>query len=148
MPARKSTPPDPPPWGLLIARARAARGLSPEQAVERLLIALTGSRWRQVEAGYVLRKRGEWIKTGWNDDDTIAHMAWAVGVAPEQLTDIGRAEAGEIVREIRRQNPKSSELAPEIEAAAERLIARIKQMKAGQVRRVEQIIDLVDGEAS
>jgi hypothetical protein len=134
---------------VLIRRARAVSGDSPERAAARLLIPLSGARWRQIEAGYVLR-RGAWIKTGWVDDVTVAHMAWSVGVDPDQLA-ASRPEAAEIVREITRQHPPtSSELADDIDAALARLEAKLERMKRDprKIRKLEAMIDLIDGEAS
>jgi transcriptional regulator with XRE-family HTH domain len=79
---------------LLIRRARQAYGLSPERIVKRLKrITLSGRAWRLYEDG-----------DRPIPDDSLAHMAAAVEVSPEQLEGVGRAEAAEILREIERQD--------------------------------------------
>ena len=87
---------NPPPEAVLIRRARLAAKLSPEDAAPQTGV-IKARRWRQIEQGTAGGKpsRGE--------DDVIAHMAAVVGVTPDQLTEAGRAEAGEILREIERR---------------------------------------------
>lgn len=86
----------PPPEAVLIKRARQARGISPEDAATRTTV-IKSRRWRQIESGH---DRGRPVR---GDDDVIAHMASVVGLAPEQLAAVGRAEAAEVLREILRQ---------------------------------------------
>lgn len=93
-------PPAPPPEAELIRVARLARGLSPETAAERAPVRLGGGRWRHIEQGYT--RRAPFTPTT-APAKTLAHMANVVGVQPEQLDDAGRADAAEILREIKRQ---------------------------------------------
>ena len=86
----------PPPEAIVIKRARQARKMSPEDAAP-LTGIIRSRRWRQIEAGHA---SGRAIR---GDDDVVAHMAAVVGVAPGQLTEAGRGEAAEVLREILRQ---------------------------------------------
>jgi hypothetical protein len=66
-------------------------------------IRLGGSRWREIEKGYKGASRLPVIAP----DLTLAHMAKAVGVAPERLEEAERGTAAEILREILRQEVES-----------------------------------------
>ena len=96
MTAEPAPTPGPPAEAVLIRRARQARGMSPEDAAT-LTTVIKARRWRQVESGHDGDRRAI------ADDDVIAHMAAVVGLDPEQLARAGRAEAAEVLREIRRQ---------------------------------------------
>lgn len=97
----------PPPEAVLIRRAREAKALSPESAAALMLIKFSGSRWRQIEAGY--RKDIRRPVTG--KPEIIAHMADTVGVAPDRLAEAGREDAAEILREIQRAaEPQASDV--------------------------------------
>lgn len=110
-----SHPPEaaPPAEAQLIRRAREARGLSPEEAAKRLLMSMTGRRWRQLEKGI---DSGTGKATAMSDP-VLAHMAYAVGVSADQLVGIGKDEASAILQEILRQQaaaPDPAEVAAEI----------------------------------
>ena len=95
-------PPKPPPEADLIRLARQARGLSPDEAADRTPVRIKGFRWRQIENGF----KG---KVGESDrvkapPKTLAHMAYTVGVTPSRLTEVGRDDAAQILREIQIQN--------------------------------------------
>jgi len=87
-----------PPEGRLIRLARRARGLSAEEAARRTKIKLGKSRWYHIEAGYESKD-----KPVIAPPETLAHMAYVVGVTPEQLAGVGRQDAAEVLREIIRQ---------------------------------------------
>ncbi|NUP19842.1 MAG: helix-turn-helix transcriptional regulator [Streptomyces sp.] len=92
--------PEPPPEAVLIRRARQARGLTRAEAAERSGV-VKASRWGQIENGYLM-KGGEPVATRAGDMQ-LAHMARTVGLTPERLTDVARADAAEILREIQEQ---------------------------------------------
>lgn len=89
----------PPVEAKLIRRAREARGLTYDQAAGLLKIRLSGRRWRQLEEG----REHSGGKLALMGEAQLAHMAHVVGVTPEQLVEIGKHEAAEILREIERQ---------------------------------------------
>jgi hypothetical protein len=93
----------PPKEATLIRVARQAQGLSPEVAAGRTPIRLSGSRWRQIEAGFRKSPPGS-VRA---PDLTLAHMAHTVGVTAERLDEAGRSEAAAILREIQRQAAES-----------------------------------------
>ncbi|WP_329597795.1 hypothetical protein OIE43_18980 [Streptomyces pseudovenezuelae] len=95
---------EPPPEADLIRVARMARGLSPEKAADLTPIRLGGARWRHIERGYEPKRPPKAVRA---PDRTLAHMARVVGVTPERLTDVGRAGAAEVLREILRQEAES-----------------------------------------
>ena len=90
------TKPVPRPEASLIRLAREAAGLSPEKAAKRMDIPFSGSRWRQIEAGY----RSDSDKAVIAKAPTLAHMAHAVGVSATRLANSGREDAAEILHEI------------------------------------------------
>lgn len=83
-----------------------ARGLSPETAADRTPVRLGGGRWRHIEQGYT--RRTPFTPTS-APAKTLAHMAHVVGVQPEQLDDVGRTDAAEILREIKRQEAAAAD---------------------------------------
>ncbi|MGC5034144.1 hypothetical protein ACPXCS_06055 [Streptomyces sp. DT190] len=105
MPAPSDGAHEAPPEAVLIRIARQARGLSPEAAAKLVPIRLGGSRWREIEKGYKGADRQEVI----GPDLTVAHMARVVGVAPDRLQEVGRAEAAKILEEILRQESEAEE---------------------------------------
>lgn len=95
------TSPSPPREASLIKIARKAAGLSVAAASEAALIDISAARWSQIENGY--EARGGRHSPVRGRDETIAHMAYVVGVAPERLSRAGRANAGLILEEIMRR---------------------------------------------
>ena len=108
MPSNPRESEAPPPEAVLIRRARNARGLTPDQAASQLKIKLSGRRWRHLEDAREPTKPGVRVIIGHTQ---LAHMAWVVGVTPEQLEEADRSEAAEILRVIERQDAPVSERA-------------------------------------
>lgn len=79
------------PEGALIERARKLSGLSGRQAAKES--SLSDSRWRQIINGNTTV--GGQVVPVVGPDDTIARMARAVGVTPDQLRAAGRPEAAD-----------------------------------------------------
>src|ERR1700724_3412021 len=63
---------------------------------------ISKARLSQIENGYERRAAGYRPVRG--RDDTIAHLADAVGVSPERLERAGRPDAARVLREMRRQD--------------------------------------------
>lgn len=95
-----SEPPKPPAEGELIRVAREALALSADAAAARTPVRIQGTRWRQLERGW---ERARPLKLAPAPARTLAHMAHTVGVTPEQLDDVQREDAAEILRAIQRQ---------------------------------------------
>jgi hypothetical protein len=101
--------PQAPPEALLIRRARLAGQVKAPVAARSAGISV--ARWSQIENGYE-RREGEY-KPVRASDGLLAHMAHAVGLTPERLTEAGRQDAAEILREIeRREEPDLPGLLP------------------------------------
>ena len=82
-----------PPYGVLIEAAREDAGLSRREAARRA--GISDSWWRYVAAGW---QNGPLTGTA----DTVAAMARAVGVAPDDLEgEGGRPDAARILRRLR-----------------------------------------------
>jgi hypothetical protein len=91
--------PDPPREAVLIRLAREAAGMTaPEAAKE---AAISAARWSQIEDGYEIRRGRAYPVRG--QDDEIAPMAAATGLAPHRLDQAGRAGAADVLREILRR---------------------------------------------
>ena len=90
--APEAGPPTPPPEAELVRLAREAQRISPETAAARAETQLSGSRWRQIEAGW--RKDTKTVVIA--KAATLAHMAYAVGVSPERLEAAGRNDAAAV----------------------------------------------------
>ena len=102
--------PVPPPEATLITLARKAAGLSVPAAIRKTAEDVIGAaRWSQLENGYEV-KAGQPVPVR-GRDDTIAHMAFAVGVTPDELDEAGRPDAGDVLREILRQQEKARQAA-------------------------------------
>lgn len=95
----------PPPEAALIRLARMAKGLSPEEAADRTPIRLGGSRWRQIEKGYERKEPPKPVRA---PDQTLAHMAFVVGVTPEQLEACDRGAAAEILGVMVQQETRAA----------------------------------------
>lgn len=106
----------PPPEATLIRRAREARGLNHTEAASKIEIQLGARRWRQIEDGW--EKRG--VTRAVAGDPQLAHMAFVVGVSPEDLEAVDRHEAAEILRMIERRH-KSPAPDPTLGELAERV---------------------------
>jgi transcriptional regulator with XRE-family HTH domain len=90
-------PPTPPPEAVLIRLVREAAGLK-LPAVARLA-GISKARWSQIETGYETRAGSYRQVKG--RAVTVAHMAHAIGLAPERLaTEGNRPDAAAVLREI------------------------------------------------
>lgn len=116
--APEAGPPTPPPEAELVRLAREAQRISPETAAARAETQLSGSRWRQIEAGW--RKDTKTVVIA--KAATLAHMAYAVGVSPERLEAAGRNDAAEVLREVLRQEAAQQ---PDLTDPHERAIAEM-----------------------
>lgn len=130
--------PAPPAEGQLIKRAREARGLSLEEASRRCVDQFGGrmsaTRWSQLESGY--RMRGGQPQPERASDARLAHMAYVVRSAPNQLADIGKDEAADILQEIIRQSGPGEDDTTERLQRARR---EVSQLRAGFEDAVDRL---------
>lgn len=99
--------PQPPAEALLIRRHRMAAGLTSQAAAEATDGKVSYRRWAQIEQGFTI-KAGKRVPTV-ASDQALAHMAAAVGVVPERLVEVGRAEAAEVLTVILEDRDVSAE---------------------------------------
>lgn len=102
------------PDATLIQTARMAKGISPETAAARMQIKFSGSRWRQIEAGYRKDLGREVVAK----PEVLAHMALVVSITPERLEKAGRTDAAIVLREIQGQDAEQAPAMPEVLRAA------------------------------
>jgi hypothetical protein len=112
--------PAPPPWGALIMTALAREGLSVREAARRA--GLSEGRWRQITAGYQIVSPGVYAEVH-GPAATIARMAWVVGVTAEQLSDVGRDDAAQL-------------LAAHSRSDIDEIMARVRELNADQAREL------------
>jgi transcriptional regulator with XRE-family HTH domain len=101
--------PAPSPEGELIRRAREAYipRLSLRSAAAKVGISV--EYWGQVERGYQQAGRGRPVRRVVPGAQTLAQMAYAVEVAPNELEEVGRHDAAEVLEEIiRRQKARQA----------------------------------------
>ncbi|WP_137991205.1 helix-turn-helix domain-containing protein [Streptomyces vilmorinianum] len=101
--------PTPPPETSLLRLAREAAGLSPESAAARMSVKFSGSRWRQIEAGYRKDSSTQVVAPA----PTLAQMAHTVGISSSRLANAGREDAAAILREIERSGEPAAPAGPQ-----------------------------------
>lgn len=90
--------PEQPPEGALLHRMRkAARPPFSIRGVAKAA-GLSEGRWRQIENGYQIVRKGEYVEVT-APAETLARMAAALGAQPEQLDSVGRSDAADYMRE-------------------------------------------------
>lgn len=88
--------PEAPPEGELIKAALEASPLTQRAAARRA--GISDTRWRQIVSGY---QAIGGVKVPFRTrDETLARMAHAVGVSPEQLEAVDRAGAADALRDL------------------------------------------------
>lgn len=141
-----------PPEGVALERARQRSGLSQNEAGRRA--GISGTRWRQIVAGWQSSGGGQIPVTA--PARTVAKMAWAVGLTPEELGAVGRADAAEELRELLAEHPElgalRAELAqlmaalpPKRRARLEKLIeeeeAELARLRVDRLRRLKELME-------
>lgn len=90
-----------PPEGEIIEAARRRHRLSQNKAATKA--GISGTRWRQVVKGVASGGKGVVLPTRGNAE-TVAHMAHAVGVSPDQLAEADRDDAADVLRGLELDN--------------------------------------------
>lgn len=93
------------PEGLLIAEALRRSGMSARSAAS--AAGISDTRWRHIVSGYQPAGQGNYIPVS-APAETLARMAQAVGVTPDQLADAGRGDAAGELLKLRRDTPTRS----------------------------------------
>lgn len=95
-----------PPESRLLGAARKKLGISMRKAAE--WARLSPERWRQIEQGKATVARGIEIAVADVPADTIARMARAVDVTPDELDHAGRGDAATELRKILAAEPATT----------------------------------------
>jgi transcriptional regulator with XRE-family HTH domain len=116
------------PEGALIGRAQKRSGLSQRAAAR--LAGISENHWRNIVKGYSTVSAGVTAPIKGNAD-TVARMAQAVGVTPEELEEVGREDAAAVLRGL----PPLEEFKPA--KTVEELAAEVAALRReyAQVRR-------------
>lgn len=83
-----------------LARMRSTPRLSIRAAAEKA--SVSAETWGYVERGYQSQGHGKPVRTHIPPADTLAHMANALDVTPEELEKIDRHDAAQVLRQIHR----------------------------------------------
>jgi transcriptional regulator with XRE-family HTH domain len=121
--------PEQPPEGALIGMAQKRSPLSARKAAE--MAGLSEGRWRQIVSGYQTVSKGVYAPVH-APAETLARMARAVGVTPEQLEEAGRADAAAELRRATGQRKLTTE-------------ENLTEMEKA-LTRIEKALDARDGE--
>jgi transcriptional regulator with XRE-family HTH domain len=142
------------PEGALIEKALKKLGISARQIAPRA--ELTEGRWRQIVNGYASAGANQYNKVR-APADTLARMAAAVGVSPEQLEEADRADAATELRTLISGNPgvpegysrdpafirvMTSDLPDEHKR---RIVRMLLDERTTSERRVNELIELLRG---
>ncbi|MGH3406552.1 MAG: hypothetical protein ACRDRJ_29225 [Streptosporangiaceae bacterium] len=120
--------PDPPPWGALITSALRRGGMSARQAARRA--GISEGRWRQISGGYQVVRPGVYASVR-GPAKTLARMAAAAGVRPDELRAAGRADAAQAL-EVRG-------------SGTEQVLERIRSLDGDQARELlAQLVRTLD----
>ncbi len=114
--------PDPPPWGVLIARALARGGLSAREAARRA--GLSEGRWRQITSGYQIVSPGVYAQVR-GPAATLAKMAAVAGVTAEELRAADREDAAVLLGGQQG-----------LPSAGQEMLAQVKAMNTEQAREL------------
>lgn len=101
------------PEGAVIERALKRKNLSARAAAEKA--GISEGRWRQVMNGYQATGQGKYVDAV-GTDVTVAHMAKAVEVTPEELDAAGRPDAALLLRDLYEQDAKPEGVEAELKA--------------------------------
>lgn len=85
------------PEGALLQEALKRKRISVREAAGRA--SISEGRWRQIVLGYQAASRGQRVEVI-APASTLAKMAWAVNVTPDELVAAGRSDAAEALREM------------------------------------------------
>lgn len=107
-------PPPPRPEGELIAEYQKRSGLSVRQAARRA--GISEGWWRQIVKGHQTLSGGG-IGPVKGPAETVARMAFAVGVPHHRLVEVGRDDAALALNRIIREEAAQSETAEDVPAA-------------------------------
>lgn len=118
--------PAPPAEGSLITAALKSSKLSAREAARRA--GISEGRWRQISQGFQTVSRQHVPVRG--PADTVARMAQVVGVTPEQLDEVGRADAAEELRAL--PSPPEPEMdltLPQAKRMLDELYERVRRLE-------------------
>jgi hypothetical protein len=85
------------PEGRLIERLMTRKNLTARACAPKA--GISEGRWRQITNGYQAMGRGEYTRVT-APDSTLARMAKVVGITPEQLREVDREVAAEILSDL------------------------------------------------
>lgn len=123
--------PQPPPWGILIAAALRAAGLSAREAARRA--GVSEGRWRQIAGGYQVVSPGVYAQVR-GPAATLAKMAAVAGVTAAELRAAGREDAAQAL--LRQQGAEALLRQQEERAPDAELLERVRAMDTGQAREL------------
>lgn len=129
--------PEPPPEAALIRRVRKAKRVSIPVAAQ--AAGISPARLSQIENGYETKKGGVYIPVI-APAGTLAHIWAALEIAPERLEEVGRADAMEILAEIRTEQVTQTPPVAAVESWRQR-IQEIAELTETERRAVITLVE-------
>ena len=123
--------PEPPPWGIAIARALRGAGLSAREAARRA--GISEGRWRQIVGGYQVVSPGVYARVR-GPAATLARMAAVAGVTAAELRASGRDDAAQIL--LRQQAADTLLRQQEERLPPDDMLERVRAMDIDQAREL------------
>lgn len=126
--------PEQPPEARLLEAARKRAKLSGRAAAERA--GISEGRWRQIESGYQTVRAGIQVPAT-APAETLAQMALAMGLTPDDLAEVGRADAAEELREL---GPAAPAALDAMEADIEEVQVILRRLRARGPAQVDTAV--------
>lgn len=127
--------------GALVRRAR-------ERVRPKISIAAAAKRanmspdnWGHVERGYQSTGRGQPPRQVIPPTGTLAHMANAVGITPQELEDIGRSDAADALRDLHSLRAEPAEPRSQSGNLARELVAKLREAAAAEGKTLGQMLE-------
>lgn len=133
---RRTTRPEPPPEAPLIDAARRQRRITVRELARQARIS--EALWRQIVSGYESLGAGQYREVR-AKPETLARIALALGLTPEQLTRVGREDAATALEEITPEpEPQAPPYSPPVDAVYQILAALPPEAQEEVIRRLRE----------
>lgn len=137
--------PTPTAEGVLIRRARQRYRPKISMAEVAAKASISVENWGHIERGYQSMGRDQPPRAVIPPADTLAHMANAVSISPDELTAIGREDAADALRDLQQREGASAGAAPrsipaEGAVPVRQLLDELRQRAAAESRSLGEVL--------
>lgn len=133
--------------GLLIRRARQRSRPKISMADAASKAGMSVDNWGHIERGYQSMGRDQPPRIVVPPADTLAHMAYAVGITPQELAEIDRTDAAVALDDLRHRQPAfatDKQLPGPEHLSARRLLDSLRERAAAEDRSLGEVL-IVEG---